>query len=1103
MEVDSHAPGAAAAAATGDELRRLLAATLSPDKASVDAAAAGLDRLAAADPRFPLAILAVAAGDGDQGMRIAAATYLKNFTRRNIEGSLSSPEMYREFRNQLAQALLRVDPAILRVLIEVFRQVVEKDFVNENLWPELIPQLKIVIQGSNLISPGQHPEWNTINALKVLQYVVRPFQYFLNPKVAKEPVPQQLEQIAAEILVPLQVTFHHIVDKVLLSPDGFTSEYEQLLLITCKCVYFTVRSYMPSRVKQILPSLCKDMFRILDSLNFNSISGDGSTTKLKIAKRCLIIFCTLVTRHRKHADDQMPHIVNCAIKISNQSIQISKLDSLPNRICSLAFDVISRVLETGPGWRLISPHFSSLLDSAIFPALALNEKDIAEWEEDADEYIQKNLPSELDDISGWTEDLFTARKSAINLLGVIALSKGPPVSSAASKRKKGDKSKGKSERSSIGELLVIPFLSKFPIPSHGEDASSNAVRNYFGVLMAYGGLQDFLTEKKDLTVTLIRNRILPLYSLDPCSPYLISTANWVVGQLALCLPEALRTNIYHSLLKALTMEALEDITCYPVCASASGAIAELIENGYAPPDWLVLLEAVVKRIGTGDENESALLFKLLGTIVEGSQEKVQSHIPEIVFSIANTITKVLPPAPEPWPQVVEQGFAALAVMAQAWESSAPDENKSHEKRIWQSGQSSIAQTFSMVLQKAWLLPVDHVESKLCSALPPPSCVNDASVLLEFVMRSVTSVEEAASMQVFELVAIWADTIACWDSWEEMEDQGVFNTIKEAVNFHQRFDLTGFFLKMLPSQSDIGSQSSVIDRISNFVARAIAAYPSATWRACSCIHTLLHAPNFFFGMKDARKTLAVSFAQAAFSHFKSASDIPVGIWKPLLLAISSCYICYPDTIEQVLRNYDGNGYAIWASALAKVSSSSFSPNLSSESEIKLAVLTLATLIERLLSPSIVDTKLLQDCYASLMESCIRLKEIQEDGDNDDDGDASFVSAEDLDDEEEEDTDEDDEDSEDDDVIEETEEEFLERYALAAAGESLETVEGDIDDEIQDIELGSLDDVDIELVVFSLMQNQPALQAQVLPDSLIERVTGAFPEYGHFFQAHRKA
>lgn len=37
------------------------------------------------------------------------------------------------------------------------------------------------------------------------------------------------------------------------------------------------------------------------------------------------------------------------------------------------------------------------------------------------------------------------------------------------------------------------------------------------------------------------------------------------------------TSIYQSLMKALTMEDVEDLTCYPVCASASGAIAELIE----------------------------------------------------------------------------------------------------------------------------------------------------------------------------------------------------------------------------------------------------------------------------------------------------------------------------------------------------------------------------------------------------------------------------------------------------------------------------------------------------------------------------------------------
>ena len=67
-------------------------------------------------------------------------------------------------------------------------------------------------------------------------------------------------------------------------------------------VLLQVRSYMPSSMKQILPSFCKDMFRLLDSLDFNTPPEDAATTRLKIAKRCLIIFCTLVTRHRKHAD---------------------------------------------------------------------------------------------------------------------------------------------------------------------------------------------------------------------------------------------------------------------------------------------------------------------------------------------------------------------------------------------------------------------------------------------------------------------------------------------------------------------------------------------------------------------------------------------------------------------------------------------------------------------------------------------------------------------------------------------------------------------------------------------------------------------------------
>jgi hypothetical protein len=54
-------------------------------------------------------------------------------------------------------------------------------------------------------------------------------------------------------------------------------------------------------------------------------------------------------------------------------------------------------------------------------------------------------------------------------------------------------------------------------------------------------------------------------------------------------------------------------------------VSVFFQNSYVPPDWLILLQVVLKRISTEDENESALLFKLLGTIVEGGQEKVVSY----------------------------------------------------------------------------------------------------------------------------------------------------------------------------------------------------------------------------------------------------------------------------------------------------------------------------------------------------------------------------------------------------------------------------------------------------------------------------------------------
>ncbi|KAL5849056.1 hypothetical protein ACOSQ4_007069 [Xanthoceras sorbifolium] len=1087
-----------------NQVAQLLNDTLSVDVNVVRKATDALDRVSIL-PHFPFSLLSIAAGGENQGQRIAAATYLKNFTRRNVESDVASSNISKEFKDHLMRALLQAEPAVLKVLLEAFRVILVAEFVKQNSWPELVPELRSAIQNSNLINNGANCGWNTVNALMVLHAIIRPFQYFLNPKVAKEPVPPQLQLISKEILVPILAVFSQFVEKVLVAGGRTELETEKILLIVCKCIYFSVRSHMPSALAPQLPSFCHNLIAILGSLKFDYgvTLKDGYVLRLKTAKRSLLIFCALVTRHRKYSDKLMPDIVNCVLHIVKYSTNISKLDFLQQRIISLAFDVISHILETGPGWRLVSPHFSFLLETAIFPALVLNEKDVTEWEEDADEYIRKNLPSELEEISGWREDLFTARKSAINLLGVISTSKGPPVgtssngSSASSKRKKGERSKRNSLRCSMGELLVLPFLSKFPIPCDAHASDSRMLKDYFGVIMAYGGLQDFLREQKpEFTTNLVRSRVLPLYTLSACLPYLVASANWVLGELVICLPEDMSGEVYTSLLKALAMLDVKDISCYPVRVSAAGAILGLLDNDYLPPEWYPILQVLVGRIGNEDE-ENSILFQLLSSVVGAANENIADHIPYIISSLICTISKRIHPSLEPWPQVVERGFAALALMAQSWEKSMPeaaDRNDTSEK--WTSGQATIAKALSALLQQAWLTPIHPLEGEVSSSVAPPSCIDDASTLLRSIMLSVSESNVIVELKLSELLIVWAALIADWHAWEETEDLSIFNCIEEVVSLHSKYGLKNFIVGQMPSPpAPPVPQQSIIEGIGAFLCEAILQYPSATRRACTCVHTLLHVPNYS-ETEGVKQSFAIAFSRAAFSHFKKIQSKPCSLWKPLVLAISSCYLCYPDIVEGILKKDGDGGFTIWGSALAYICSSSFESGLSLESEIKLVVLTLAKVIERMLGLGNPCGSMLRDCYASLMEVSMRLKELQEEIENDEE--EAEEEAEDEDDEESLDDDEDSEDDE----HEETEEEFLERYARAALDlESNSLVEeGDVEDQEHEIELGSLEEVDPLKVMAVLLQRYPNVlkQGQTLPTQLISKFSNAFPQYALFFQ-----
>ncbi|KAJ8766467.1 hypothetical protein K2173_022526 [Erythroxylum novogranatense] len=1082
------------------QIAQLLNDTLNPDGNVVRSSTQALDRLSLL-PNFPFSLLSIVAGGETPGQKVAAATYLKNFTRRNIVNS----QVSKEFKDALLRTLLQVDSVLLKVLVEAFRIVLVAEFVEKNSWPELVSDVQRAIHISTLNSQPAISGLKAVNALTVLQTLIRPFQYFLNPKVAKEPVPPQLELIAKDILIPMLAVFHQLVEKVLSTHGRLESEIEKILLVVCKCVYFAVRSHMPSALVPVLPSFCCALIGLLGSLNFDIIDmEDEYASRMKAGKRSLLIFSVLVTRHRKYSDKLMPEIVNCALKIVGHSKNIASLDFLSERIISLAFDLVSHVLETGPGWRLVSPRFSFLLESAIFPALVLNKKDILEWEEDADEYIQKNLPSELGEISGWREDLFTARKSAINLLGVISGLKGPPVGSssnvslASSKRKKGEKNKKHNQRSSMGELLVIPFLSKYVMPSDYNSAEDRILNDYSGVLMAYGGLQDFLREQQPTYINvLICSRVLPLYTLSISSPYLIATANWVLGELASCLPQEMSADVYSSLLKALAIPNKGDISCYPVRVSAAGAISELLENGYQPPEWLPLLQVIIGRINIEDE-ETSVLFQLLSSVVEVADENIADHIPYMVSSLVEALSKFAYSDRDSWPQVVESGFSALAVMAKSWENLMPEEDEQIKSTgKWASGLVAIGRTLSSLLQQAWLSSV-HPQEQEAEVSQSPTCIDDSSTLLRFIMLSVSGSNAISELKLSELLLAWAGLIADWDSWEESEDLSIFDCIKEVVNLHKKYGLKSFVVQPMPSApAPPVPKKSIIEGIGTFISEAISQYPSATWRACSCVPMLLYSPIYPPEVNDVRESLVIAFTRAAWSRFKQMQSNPCPLWKPLLLAISSSYCCYPDRVEVILEKDVQGGFKIWASALAFTCTSSFEPGLSAKSEFTLTVMTLAKLIERLLGQNNSSRDLLRDCFNSLIEGSIRLKELQEGMEEDQDEDGDEENDEDDNDDYD---DSDDEDSEGDE-LEETEEQFLERYAETAAAldNGITVDEGDVDDQEQEIELGFLGEIDEQRLVFSLIQrfHSDMVAGQILPSEIRSRFLNTFPECKVFF------
>jgi hypothetical protein len=79
----------------------------------------------------------------------------------------------------------------------------------------------------------------------------------------------------------------------------------------------------------------------------------------------------------------------------------------------------------------------------------------------------------------------------------LRIQQGPPTAggtkkAAPVKRKKGAKGKGKEGSVTAGKILVMPFLSQFPLPDDGTDPRSKEVIKYVIVYKMQRSFRDVL-----------------------------------------------------------------------------------------------------------------------------------------------------------------------------------------------------------------------------------------------------------------------------------------------------------------------------------------------------------------------------------------------------------------------------------------------------------------------------------------------------------------------------------------------------------------------------------------------------------------------------------
>ena len=532
------------------QLAVLLRETTAADATRIAAAEAQL-AVAADAPGFGAALLTCISHASDPDPSVAAvavpaATSLHNYARRRWPARLIPGER-ETLRAAVLQTLL-VAPAgpIVKLLAETFRIIVTEDVSRAKCWPDLLPALCGAMQESNLMVGKEASAVKTANALVAVHTLLKPYKYFQNPGMDKEAAPPELEAIVKALLEPLLGMLNILatgtlaaaaaengdpgaVSSLAANPVADQPGNDALLHTLLKCFHHTVAAYMPNALVPSLPRWLEVLVKLLEHApSWRMTERRSAEPRARAAKRAVQTLISLVTRHRRHVDRALPQVCAHAAAFAGAiaTRRLESTESLPStasRLCALCFDLLARVSETAAGFRLLAPDFGRLLETAVFPALCASPEDETDWDEDEEEYLQKNLPTDADDPTGFNEELYAPRQSAANLLGLLAergSSGGAPGDDKSDKNDKGKRKKGGAKSksgarrpsSSPGDV-TLRFLERFAVPTPSADIRASS--SYYGALVAYGALAGWLggNAPSGTVNTLARQRVLP--ALEP------------------------------------------------------------------------------------------------------------------------------------------------------------------------------------------------------------------------------------------------------------------------------------------------------------------------------------------------------------------------------------------------------------------------------------------------------------------------------------------------------------------------------------------------------------------------------------------------------------